>query len=199
MEQFLTLWLLGHRPAPPTASTVALELVSSTPGFAMVMLTVVMAVMSWDVPQVQLVYLWSLFSKALTDLYHSCRPPEMVPKGTFHANYSNIRNCRSMMSLCLHLTCIQCLYIFFLPFFLGCAVNASVTQSPVSTQAPSSHGRCSQGQFRCRHLHHCIPDWQRCDGRIHCQDTSDEAHCRESLCTAESDATITHTINKRGG
>lgn len=37
---------------PPTASTAALELVSSTPGCVTATLTVLMAAMSWDVPQV---------------------------------------------------------------------------------------------------------------------------------------------------
>ncbi|XP_077396383.1 sortilin-related receptor [Festucalex cinctus] len=61
---------------------------------------------------------------------------------------------------------------------LGCpTVNDSVTQTPIPTQAPPAHGQCSQGQFRCRHPHYCIPEWQRCDGKIHCRDASDEAHC----------------------
>ncbi|XP_069003442.1 sortilin-related receptor isoform X1 [Embiotoca jacksoni] len=64
---------------------------------------------------------------------------------------------------------------------LGCptAVNGSVTQAPVPTQAPPppSPGRCSRGQFLCRRPPHCIPDWQRCDGQLQCQDGSDEAYC----------------------
>ncbi|XP_039986583.1 sortilin-related receptor isoform X1 [Xiphias gladius] len=64
---------------------------------------------------------------------------------------------------------------------LGCpTVNGSVTLAPVPTQAPPpppSPGRCSRGQFLCRRPPHCIPDWQHCDGRPHCQDASDEAHC----------------------
>uniref|UniRef100_A0A672I1R6 Sortilin-related receptor n=1 Tax=Salarias fasciatus TaxID=181472 RepID=A0A672I1R6_SALFA len=68
---------------------------------------------------------------------------------------------------------------------LGCptgAANGSVTPAPVPTQAPPpppppAPGRCTRGQFLCRRPPRCIPDWQRCDGQIHCQDGSDEAHC----------------------
>ncbi|XP_061637060.1 sortilin-related receptor isoform X1 [Phyllopteryx taeniolatus] len=61
---------------------------------------------------------------------------------------------------------------------LGCpTVNDSVTRTPISTHTPSSHGRCTQGQFLCHQPHHCIPAWQRCDGRFQCRDASDEAHC----------------------
>lgn len=66
------------------------------------------------------------------------------------------------------------------------AANGSVTLAPGPTQAPPplpAPGRCSRGQFLCRRPPHCIPDWQRCDGQLHCQDGSDEAHCRESLNT----------------
>lgn len=50
-ESLLTLWPLGPRHVPPTAFTVALELVSSTPGCVTAMLTVLMAAMSLDVQQ----------------------------------------------------------------------------------------------------------------------------------------------------
>ncbi|XP_061538012.1 sortilin-related receptor isoform X2 [Phycodurus eques] len=64
---------------------------------------------------------------------------------------------------------------------LGCpTVNDSVTRTPISTHTPSSHGRCTQGQFLCHQPHHCIPAWQRCDGRFQCRDASDEAHCPTS-------------------
>lgn len=45
---------------------------------------------------------------------------------------------------------------------------------------PHPPDRCSRGHFLCRRPPVCIPDWQRCDGRLHCQDGSDEAQCRES-------------------
>ncbi|KAF0030311.1 hypothetical protein F2P81_017042 [Scophthalmus maximus] len=64
---------------------------------------------------------------------------------------------------------------------LGCptAVNGSVTVTSVPTLAPpdSAPGRCNRGQFLCRRPPRCIPDWQRCDGQIHCEDRSDEDHC----------------------
>lgn len=66
------------------------------------------------------------------------------------------------------------------------AANNTVTLTPVPTRAPApppAPGRCSRGQFMCRRPPHCIPDWQRCDGQPHCQDSSDEAQCRESLLT----------------
>uniref|UniRef100_A0A7N6BZE7 Fibronectin type-III domain-containing protein n=1 Tax=Anabas testudineus TaxID=64144 RepID=A0A7N6BZE7_ANATE len=50
----------------------------------------------------------------------------------------------------------------------------------VPTQAsppPPFPGRCAFGQFLCHQPPHCIPDWQRCDGQVHCQDNSDEAGC----------------------
>lgn len=58
---------------------------------------------------------------------------------------------------------------------------ANVTLVPAVTPTPQRFpDRCSRGQFLCRRPPACIPDWQRCDGRPHCQDGSDEAHCRES-------------------
>uniref|UniRef100_A0A1A7WSZ5 Sortilin-related receptor n=1 Tax=Iconisemion striatum TaxID=60296 RepID=A0A1A7WSZ5_9TELE len=62
---------------------------------------------------------------------------------------------------------------------LGClTVNNSATLAPAPTQAPPpSPGRCSQGQFQCRRPPHCLPEWLRCDGQLHCEDGSDEAHC----------------------
>ncbi|KAG7282266.1 hypothetical protein CRUP_033793 [Coryphaenoides rupestris] len=65
---------------------------------------------------------------------------------------------------------------------LGCptGTNGTATQAPVPTHGPPpppAPGHCSRGQFGCRHPPHCIPDWQRCDGRMHCQDGSDETHC----------------------
>lgn len=67
------------------------------------------------------------------------------------------------------------------------AANSTVTLTPVPTRAPApppAPGRCSKGQFMCRRPPHCIPDWQRCDGQPHCQDSSDEDQCRESLLTS---------------
>ncbi|KAK0145654.1 Sortilin-related receptor [Merluccius polli] len=65
---------------------------------------------------------------------------------------------------------------------LGCptGTNGTATQVPVPTHGPPpppAPGHCSRGQFACRRPPHCIPNWQRCDGRMHCQDGSDEAHC----------------------
>lgn len=64
---------------------------------------------------------------------------------------------------------------------LGCpTVNGSVTVAPVPTLPqphPPSPGRCTRGQFLCHRPPHCIPDWQRCDGQLNCQDGSDEAYC----------------------
>ncbi|XP_067102176.1 sortilin-related receptor isoform X3 [Osmerus mordax] len=60
---------------------------------------------------------------------------------------------------------------------LGCPTAAKGTVPAASTQALPQPGRCSQGQFLCLRPPHCIPDWQRCDGHPHCQDSSDEAHC----------------------
>ncbi|XP_066518769.1 sortilin-related receptor isoform X1 [Hoplias malabaricus] len=57
------------------------------------------------------------------------------------------------------------------------ASNSSVTKIPMSTAAPEPAGRCTREQFRCRKPPTCIPDWQRCDGRQHCKDGSDEASC----------------------
>lgn len=62
-------------------------------------------------------------------------------------------------------------------------VNGSVTVAPVPTLPqphPPSPGRCTRGQFLCHRPPHCIPDWQRCDGQLNCQDGSDEAYCRKS-------------------
>uniref|UniRef100_A0A3P8V3B2 Sortilin-related receptor n=1 Tax=Cynoglossus semilaevis TaxID=244447 RepID=A0A3P8V3B2_CYNSE len=56
---------------------------------------------------------------------------------------------------------------------LGCPTGTTVvTQAP-----PPVPGRCSRGQFLCRRPPRCIPDWQRCDGQVHCEDGSDEMHC----------------------
>lgn len=74
--------------------------------------------------------------------------------------------------------CITGHFIFFT------VANSTVTLTPVPTWAPAPPpvpGRCSRGQFMCRRPPHCIPDWQRCDGQIHCQDGSDEAQCRKFL------------------
>ncbi|XP_059930371.1 sortilin-related receptor [Gadus macrocephalus] len=63
---------------------------------------------------------------------------------------------------------------------LGCPPGTNGTAAPGPTRgppAPPAPGHCSRGQFGCRRPPHCIPDWQRCDGRVHCQDGSDEAHC----------------------
>ncbi|TNN01446.1 hypothetical protein fugu_010828 [Takifugu bimaculatus] len=63
---------------------------------------------------------------------------------------------------------------------LGCptAANGSVTLAPAATPTPQhSPDRCSRGHFLCLRPPVCIPDWQRCDGRPHCQDGSDEARC----------------------
>ncbi|XP_061574688.1 sortilin-related receptor isoform X2 [Cololabis saira] len=65
---------------------------------------------------------------------------------------------------------------------LGCpTANGSVTPAPAPTQAaappPPTPGRCAAGQFQCQRPPRCIPEWQRCDGQLHCQDGSDEARC----------------------
>lgn len=121
----------------------------------MATLTVVMAVMSWDVLQVPPqphVHVF-IFLCIYWDLYYSL--------STKKAKVNNINVCISVS-----------------------APNSSVTLAPVPTQAPTpppTSGRCSPGQFLCRQPPHCIPSWQRCDGQPHCQDGSDEAQCRESL------------------
>lgn len=68
----------------------------------------------------------------------------------------------------------------FFPFLT--AANGSVTVAPSPTLPPPSPGHCSPGQFPCHRPARCIPEWQRCDGQPHCQDGSDEAHCRKCLC-----------------
>uniref|UniRef100_A0A3B3Q3S9 Sortilin-related receptor n=1 Tax=Paramormyrops kingsleyae TaxID=1676925 RepID=A0A3B3Q3S9_9TELE len=60
---------------------------------------------------------------------------------------------------------------------VGCS---NITTAPVPTQPPvrpRPTGRCGKGQFPCLRPPTCIPDWQRCDGRRHCQDGSDEISC----------------------
>lgn len=77
------------------------------------------------------------------------------------------------------------------------AVNGSVTPALVPTENPHSPDRCSRSQFQCQRPARCIPDWQRCDGHAHCQDGSDEAHCREYLYDAF--AKYTNTQNSDDG
>ncbi|XP_036392634.1 sortilin-related receptor-like isoform X1 [Megalops cyprinoides] len=65
---------------------------------------------------------------------------------------------------------------------VGCPTgsNGTVTHAPVPTAPPSPAlppGRCARGQFLCQRPPVCIPSWQRCDGRPHCRDGSDEARC----------------------
>uniref|UniRef100_A0AAR2KSS9 Fibronectin type-III domain-containing protein n=1 Tax=Pygocentrus nattereri TaxID=42514 RepID=A0AAR2KSS9_PYGNA len=56
---------------------------------------------------------------------------------------------------------------------VGCPTGRAVATFTLTTPL----GRCTRGQFRCRKPPTCIPDWQRCDGRRHCQDGSDEDSC----------------------
>uniref|UniRef100_H3DA53 Sortilin-related receptor n=1 Tax=Tetraodon nigroviridis TaxID=99883 RepID=H3DA53_TETNG len=56
---------------------------------------------------------------------------------------------------------------------LGCP-TAAPALTPMPPRPPD---RCGRGQFLCRRPPVCIPDWQRCDGRPHCRDGSDEARC----------------------
>ncbi|XP_048838564.1 LOW QUALITY PROTEIN: sortilin-related receptor [Brienomyrus brachyistius] len=63
---------------------------------------------------------------------------------------------------------------------VGCFKDSNTTTPPVPTQPPvrpRPTGRCGKGQFPCLRPPTCIPDWQRCDGRRHCQDGSDEISC----------------------
>lgn len=79
------------------------------------------------------------------------------------------------------------------------AANSTVTLTPVPTWAPApppAPGRCSRGQFMCRRPPHCIPDWQRCDGQPHCQDSSDETQCRESLLASLHSLHLSHAGTK---
>uniref|UniRef100_A0A8B9H7G1 Sortilin-related receptor, L(DLR class) A repeats containing n=1 Tax=Astyanax mexicanus TaxID=7994 RepID=A0A8B9H7G1_ASTMX len=62
---------------------------------------------------------------------------------------------------------------------VGCptASPAYTSSSPHIHHTQSPAGRCTRGQFQCRKPPTCIPEWQRCDGRRHCQDGSDETNC----------------------